>query len=147
MLVFFFHFFCEKCSKMKNENNGGKGAQKNIFKNVFQNEATVAKENKKANTWQACYSRHHRCARVLSISFARSAQNEKNQKKLCARSTPTLTPGIAHVAPWPRGRVVGVCPSAWPPFHLSFSLTSRPCPRLPPGGAPRWRCDTWTRHE
>ena len=50
-------------------------------------------------------------------------------KKWCSRSTPTLTPGIAHVARWPRGRVVGVCPSARPPFHLSFSLSL--CVSLP----------------
>ena len=43
-------------------------------------------------------------------------------QKWCSRSTPALTPGIAHVAPWPRGRVVGVRPSARPPFYLSFSL-------------------------
>ena len=44
-------------------------------------------------------------------------------QKWCSRSTPALTPGIAHVAPWPRGRAVGVCPSARPPFHLSFSVS------------------------
>jgi len=33
--VFFFHFFCEKCSKMKNEKNGGKGAQKKHFQKRF----------------------------------------------------------------------------------------------------------------
>jgi hypothetical protein len=44
---------------MKNEKNGEKGAQKNLFKNDFQNEATLKMENEKANTWQACHSRHH----------------------------------------------------------------------------------------
>ena len=56
--VFFFHYFGEKCSKMKNEKNGEKGAQKKHFKNDFQNEATLVMKNEKANTWQACYSRH-----------------------------------------------------------------------------------------
>jgi len=46
----------------------------------------------------------------------------KMKKSFFFKSTPTLTPGIAHVARWPRGRVVGVCPSARPPFHHSFSL-------------------------
>ena len=49
-------------------------------------------------------------------------------QKWFSRSTPTLTPGIAHVVRWPRGRVVGVCPSARPPFHLSFYLFV--CPHL-----------------
>ena len=52
----------------------------------------------------------------------------KMKKSFFFKSTPTLTPGIAHVAPWPRGRVVGVCPSARPPFHHSFSLFV--CPYL-----------------
>ena len=39
--------------------------KKILFKNNFQNEATLVMENEKANTWQACYSRHQRCARVL----------------------------------------------------------------------------------
>ena len=63
--VFFFDFFGEKCSKMKNEKNGEKGPKKNIFKNDFQNEATLKMENEKANTWRACYSRRHRFARVI----------------------------------------------------------------------------------
>jgi hypothetical protein len=29
-----------------------------LFKNDFQNEATLVMKNEKANTWQACYSRH-----------------------------------------------------------------------------------------
>jgi len=63
------------------------------------------------------------CACFFFISSVRSARNEKSCfSKWCSRSTPTLTPGIAHVAPWPRGRVVGACPSARPPFHHSFSL-------------------------
>jgi len=33
--VFFFHFFCEKCSKMKNEKNGGKCEQKKNFQKRF----------------------------------------------------------------------------------------------------------------
>ena len=58
--VFFFHFFCEKCSKLKNEKKRGKRRTKQVlFENNFQNEATLVMENKKANTWQACYSRHH----------------------------------------------------------------------------------------
>jgi len=57
--VFFFHFFCEKCSKMKNEKMGKKAHQTNTFRNDFQKEATLVMENKKANTWRACYSRHH----------------------------------------------------------------------------------------
>jgi len=59
--VFFFHFFCEKCSKLKNEKKkkGKKGAQNKIVKNRFQNEATLVMVNKKANTWRACFSRHH----------------------------------------------------------------------------------------
>jgi hypothetical protein len=44
---------------MKNEKMGKKAPQKNIFKNDFQNEATLVMENEKANTWRACYSRHH----------------------------------------------------------------------------------------
>jgi hypothetical protein len=43
-------------------------------------------------------------------------------QKWFSRSTPTLTPVIAHVARWPRGRAVGVCPSARPPFHQTFCL-------------------------
>jgi len=43
---------------MKNEK-----MEKNVHpiffvKNDFQNEASLVMENKKANTWQACYSRH-----------------------------------------------------------------------------------------
>jgi hypothetical protein len=57
--VFFFHFFCEKGSKMKNEKMGKKAHQTNTFRNDFQKEATLVMENKKANTWRACYSRHH----------------------------------------------------------------------------------------
>jgi hypothetical protein len=46
-----------------------------FFKNDFQNEATLVMENKKANTWQACYSRHHWDARVFFfISSVRSAR-------------------------------------------------------------------------
>jgi hypothetical protein len=56
--VIFFHFFCEKCSKMKNEKMGKNVHQVVFFKNDFQNEATLVMENEKANTWQACYSRH-----------------------------------------------------------------------------------------
>ena len=56
--VFFFHFFGEKCSNMKKEINGKKGAQNCFFPNDFQNEATLVMKNEKANTWQACYSRH-----------------------------------------------------------------------------------------
>jgi hypothetical protein len=33
--VFFIHFFCEKCSKMKYEKNGGKCAQKKHFQKQF----------------------------------------------------------------------------------------------------------------
>jgi len=34
--VFFFHFFCEKCSKLKNEKNGEKGAPNKYFsKTIF----------------------------------------------------------------------------------------------------------------
>jgi hypothetical protein len=29
-----------------------------LFKNDFQNEATLVMENEKANTWRACHSRH-----------------------------------------------------------------------------------------
>ena len=58
--VFFFHFFGGKCSNMKNEKKRGKRRTKQIlFKNDFQNEATLKMENKKANTWQACYRRRH----------------------------------------------------------------------------------------
>ena len=63
--VIFFHFFCEKCSKMKNEKMGKNVHQIFFVKNDFQNEASLVMENKKANTWQACYSRHQLCARVL----------------------------------------------------------------------------------
>ena len=48
---------------------------------------------------------------------------KKHGKKLCLRSTPALTPGIAHVVRWPRGRGVGVCPSARPPFILSLCVS------------------------
>jgi len=68
--VFFFHFFGEKCSNMKNEKMGKKAHQTNTFRNDFQNEATLVMKNEKANTWQACYSRQHRCARVF-FSFLR----------------------------------------------------------------------------
>ena len=57
--VFFFHFFGEKCSKMKNKKKENKANQIVFFRNDFQNEATLVMENEKANTWQACYSRHH----------------------------------------------------------------------------------------
>jgi len=43
--VFFFHFFGEKCSNMKKEINGKKGAPNCFFPNDFQNEATLVKEN------------------------------------------------------------------------------------------------------
>ena len=49
----------------KNKKNGGNAHQNKIVKNDFQNEASLVMENKKANTWQACYSRHQLCARVL----------------------------------------------------------------------------------
>ena len=55
---------------------------------------------------------------------------KKHGKKLCLRSTPTLTPGIAHVVRWPLGRVVGVCPSARPPFVLFHSLCLFVCQSL-----------------
>ena len=42
---------CEELGKRRNKQT--------IFKNDFQNEATLVMENEKANTWQACYSRHH----------------------------------------------------------------------------------------
>jgi len=101
------------------------------------------------------------CACFFFISSVRSARNEKKLffQKWCLRSTPTLTPGIAHVARWPRGRVVGwaLRRGHHSTFH-SLSLCvlisqshnllprpSRPCPRLPPGGASRRRCDRWPR--
>ena len=47
---------------------------------------------------------------------------ENEKKVFLFKGTPTLTPGLAHVARWPRGRAVGVCPSARPPFHQTFCL-------------------------
>jgi len=50
-----------------------------LFKNGFQNEATLVMKNKKANTWQACYSRRHWCARVLfSFLLWEVLENEKS---------------------------------------------------------------------
>jgi hypothetical protein len=57
--VFFFHFISEKCSKMKNEKMEKMRTNKKLFKNDFQNEATLVIKLIKANTWQACHSRHH----------------------------------------------------------------------------------------
>jgi len=51
-------------SFVRSDRNGKKEkTEKNVhqvvfFKNDFQNEATLVMENEKANTWQACYSRH-----------------------------------------------------------------------------------------
>ena len=51
-------------SLVGSDRNGKKEkTEKNVhqvvfFKNDFQNEATLVMENEKANTWQACYSRH-----------------------------------------------------------------------------------------
>ena len=50
---------------MKNEKMEKNVHQIFFVKNDFQNEASLVMKNKKANTWQACYSRHQLCARVL----------------------------------------------------------------------------------
>ena len=55
---------------------------------------------------------------------------ENEKKVFLFKGTPTLTPGIAHVVRWPRGRVVGVCPSARPPFVLFHSLCLFVCQSL-----------------
>ena len=72
----------------KMKNMGKKGAPNCFFRNEFHNEATLVMENEKANTWQACYSRHRWCARVL-FPFLRweVLENEKWKKwgKMCTK--------------------------------------------------------------
>jgi hypothetical protein len=43
---------------MKKEKMGKMRTKQILFKNDFQNEATLVMENEKANTWQARLSRH-----------------------------------------------------------------------------------------
>ena len=53
---------------------------KKLFKNDFQNEATLVIKLIKANTWQACLSRHHWSARVL-FPFCRWEVLENEKRK------------------------------------------------------------------
>ena len=58
--VFFFSFLWWEVLENEKKNKRKKRRTKQVlFENNFQNEATLVMENKKANTWQACYSRHH----------------------------------------------------------------------------------------
>ena len=56
--VFFFSFLRWKVLEYEKKKTEKKAHQIVFFKNDFQNEATLVMENEKANTWQACHSRH-----------------------------------------------------------------------------------------
>ena len=129
---------CEELGKRRNKQT--------IFKNDFQNEATLVMENEKANTWQACHSRRHRCARLFFSKMVLAQHSHPHPR----HSTCSALASWASSGSLPLGK------ATIPPIILSLSLCvltsqsllhcpSRPCPRLPPGGAPRRRCDRWPR--
>jgi len=101
------------------------------------------------------------CACSFSISFVRSDRNEKScfsKIVLAQHSHPHPRHSTCSaLASWASSGSVPIGVATIPPIILSLSLCvltsqsllprpSRPCPRLPPGGAPRRRCDRCARH-
>jgi hypothetical protein len=75
----------------------------------------------------------------------------ENEKKFVFQKHPHPHPRhstCSALASWVSSGSVPLGAATIPPFNLSQSLlpcSSRPCPRLPPGGAPRRRCDRCAR--
>ena len=98
------------------------------------------------------------CACSLSISLVGSARNVKkvffSKMVLAQHSRPHPRHSTCSaLASWASSGSVPIGVATIPPIILSLSLcvltsqslnllhcSSRPCPRLTPGGAPRWRC-------